>query len=539
MFACRVLVGQYTKGQSHYRRPPAKDEAGNLYDSCVNDLREPTIYVVFERSQVYPEFLITYEKSRFPNDINTLQLTNRTAGVFDDSLDVSQTSSVSGTSSPHKANNGVTSGLTSTGETFAASSIPTTRNPFYAASDSSVNPAKDGSLGSQPDDTKSLNVVLPKSEPSIHSTPPQDLTSPSRLLKESDQGLCTSPVFSNSPNLLIDAKRNLSNNTTPSGIAQNQQTLTACTSNLANERRFVSDTQSSPPLRSPEIAKQVTDSLDPFSSSSDKALIFDASPTTCLSEQNHKQSISEGYSSGSRCSENTGQSFDGVFNVSQTASVMSTSSPHKAYITTSGSTRTVEEALASKPAQGLTSLSYTGLPKKSAQDLLVSAQIHVSCHSDSQLSSWSKPSLPDRSIHSKLRPNPDLITTQRSQSSEQDSQKPAVRRELGTAEDFLHPLATRSSTARARNLHSDASSASSHLAEKRDVSVMYKTSSSSTDMQSRSAGSLSSSSVSFYEMQQSALPSKQTPPKSTNLQQASHQKYGSEAQSKQEKCIVQ
>ncbi|XP_076862536.1 protein mono-ADP-ribosyltransferase PARP12-like [Brachyhypopomus gauderio] len=65
MFACRVLVGQYTKGDSQYRRPPARDAAGTLYDCCVNDIRDPTIYVVFDRAQVYPEFLITYKEDTF------------------------------------------------------------------------------------------------------------------------------------------------------------------------------------------------------------------------------------------------------------------------------------------------------------------------------------------------------------------------------------------------------------------------------------------------------------------------------------------
>ncbi|KAK2893157.1 hypothetical protein Q8A67_013145 [Cirrhinus molitorella] len=63
MFACRVLVGYYTRGAPHLRHPPARNAEGRLYDSCVNDKRDPSIFVVFNRCQIYPEFLITYEDS--------------------------------------------------------------------------------------------------------------------------------------------------------------------------------------------------------------------------------------------------------------------------------------------------------------------------------------------------------------------------------------------------------------------------------------------------------------------------------------------
>ncbi|XP_045061046.1 mucin-2-like [Coregonus clupeaformis] len=62
MFACRVLVGDYTRGNSDLRRPPPKGEGSpTLYDSCVDNVLNPSQYVVFERHQVYPEFLIKYD----------------------------------------------------------------------------------------------------------------------------------------------------------------------------------------------------------------------------------------------------------------------------------------------------------------------------------------------------------------------------------------------------------------------------------------------------------------------------------------------
>ncbi|KAL6117010.1 uncharacterized protein ACO6RY_14884 [Pungitius sinensis] len=61
MFVSRVLVGDYTKGESSYRRPPSKDGGDiNFYHSCVDDVLNPSIFVVFEKHQIYPEYLLQY-----------------------------------------------------------------------------------------------------------------------------------------------------------------------------------------------------------------------------------------------------------------------------------------------------------------------------------------------------------------------------------------------------------------------------------------------------------------------------------------------
>ncbi|KAM8752126.1 protein mono-ADP-ribosyltransferase PARP12 [Acanthopagrus schlegelii] len=60
MFAALVLVGEYTKGSSAYVRPPAKRDGKTLYDSCVNHESDPSIYVIFDKQQIYPEYLINY-----------------------------------------------------------------------------------------------------------------------------------------------------------------------------------------------------------------------------------------------------------------------------------------------------------------------------------------------------------------------------------------------------------------------------------------------------------------------------------------------
>ncbi|KAK5876347.1 hypothetical protein CesoFtcFv8_025712 [Champsocephalus esox] len=62
MFVSRVLVGDYTRGSSSYRKPPSKDRGViNLYDSCVDDEIKPSIFVVFDSNQIYPEYLLQYK----------------------------------------------------------------------------------------------------------------------------------------------------------------------------------------------------------------------------------------------------------------------------------------------------------------------------------------------------------------------------------------------------------------------------------------------------------------------------------------------
>lgn len=60
MFVARVLVGEFTRGSSSYVRPPAKGLDKNLYDSCVDNIINPAIFVIFEKYQIYPEFVIEY-----------------------------------------------------------------------------------------------------------------------------------------------------------------------------------------------------------------------------------------------------------------------------------------------------------------------------------------------------------------------------------------------------------------------------------------------------------------------------------------------
>uniref|UniRef100_A0A8C3NN61 Poly [ADP-ribose] polymerase n=1 Tax=Cyanoderma ruficeps TaxID=181631 RepID=A0A8C3NN61_9PASS len=65
MFVARVLVGDYVKGDAAYVRPPEKSaDKLCLYDSCVDDEFNPSVFVVFDKHQIYPEYIIEYEKER-------------------------------------------------------------------------------------------------------------------------------------------------------------------------------------------------------------------------------------------------------------------------------------------------------------------------------------------------------------------------------------------------------------------------------------------------------------------------------------------
>ena len=62
MFFNKVIVGLYVVGNSSTVRPPPRDPSKpyELYHSCVDSPANPSMFVVFENDQAYPEFLISY-----------------------------------------------------------------------------------------------------------------------------------------------------------------------------------------------------------------------------------------------------------------------------------------------------------------------------------------------------------------------------------------------------------------------------------------------------------------------------------------------
>ncbi|KAM8749622.1 poly(ADP-ribose) polymerase family member 14-related sequence 1 isoform 1-T1 [Acanthopagrus schlegelii] len=63
MYLCRVMTGDYALGQQNMITPPAKDSTGiQKYDSVVDNMAKPNMFVIFHDSQAYPEYLITFKQ---------------------------------------------------------------------------------------------------------------------------------------------------------------------------------------------------------------------------------------------------------------------------------------------------------------------------------------------------------------------------------------------------------------------------------------------------------------------------------------------
>lgn len=62
MYLCRVLTGDYTLGKRDMIVPPAKGSNSNdLYDSVVDNMANPTMFVIFHDDHAFPEYLITFK----------------------------------------------------------------------------------------------------------------------------------------------------------------------------------------------------------------------------------------------------------------------------------------------------------------------------------------------------------------------------------------------------------------------------------------------------------------------------------------------
>lgn len=64
MFQARVLVGEYTPGNSSMRMAPNKPNSNRPYDSVSNAASNATVFVIFHDSQAYPEYLISFQMSQ-------------------------------------------------------------------------------------------------------------------------------------------------------------------------------------------------------------------------------------------------------------------------------------------------------------------------------------------------------------------------------------------------------------------------------------------------------------------------------------------
>ncbi|XP_032439355.1 protein mono-ADP-ribosyltransferase PARP14-like [Xiphophorus hellerii] len=62
MFVARVLTGLFTLGRNDMRMPPPRNsqQPDDRYDSLVDSINNPTMFVVFHDNQAYPDYLITF-----------------------------------------------------------------------------------------------------------------------------------------------------------------------------------------------------------------------------------------------------------------------------------------------------------------------------------------------------------------------------------------------------------------------------------------------------------------------------------------------
>ncbi|XP_016410796.1 poly [ADP-ribose] polymerase 14-like isoform X2 [Sinocyclocheilus rhinocerous] len=62
MYLARVLVGDFTQGKRGLPVPPAKrSNSADLYNSVADNMSNPTMFVIFNDVQAYPEYLITFQ----------------------------------------------------------------------------------------------------------------------------------------------------------------------------------------------------------------------------------------------------------------------------------------------------------------------------------------------------------------------------------------------------------------------------------------------------------------------------------------------
>eukprot|EP00483_Globobulimina_turgida_P004428 UN04437 len=69
MFLCAVKAGSFCKGSSGLRRPPKirpNDNDSNSYDSVVDDVDKPSMFVTFDNAQSLPLYLITFTFDETP-----------------------------------------------------------------------------------------------------------------------------------------------------------------------------------------------------------------------------------------------------------------------------------------------------------------------------------------------------------------------------------------------------------------------------------------------------------------------------------------
>ena len=61
MFLCRVVVGEYCMGVRDALTPDVRS-GHKLYDTTVNNMSDPAIYVTYHDAQAYPDYLVRFRQ---------------------------------------------------------------------------------------------------------------------------------------------------------------------------------------------------------------------------------------------------------------------------------------------------------------------------------------------------------------------------------------------------------------------------------------------------------------------------------------------
>ena len=68
-FLVRAAVGEWCKAKRDDITPGVRDEAKNiLYDSTVDDLQNPSIFVLYHDAQTYPEYIVRFSQTWDPDN---------------------------------------------------------------------------------------------------------------------------------------------------------------------------------------------------------------------------------------------------------------------------------------------------------------------------------------------------------------------------------------------------------------------------------------------------------------------------------------
>lgn len=64
MYLARVLVGEYSQGTKGSITPAVKNASNSidLFDSSTDNVSQPSMFIIFNDIQAYPEYLITFTR---------------------------------------------------------------------------------------------------------------------------------------------------------------------------------------------------------------------------------------------------------------------------------------------------------------------------------------------------------------------------------------------------------------------------------------------------------------------------------------------